>query len=171
LIIDNLSKDHRGLVVGRDNWHFQKVVYDCQIFNKEKPKQELINAQATEEFKTVLTESLFSLCPSGTGPNSIRLWESIGYGAIPVILADTYQPPGDMSLWEEAVVFCGENFEEISALPNRLAEMAKDEQLIQRKQAALKQLWMLYGPECFTYDIVNLFLELQQNQMLKAKTA
>ncbi|MBF2046963.1 MAG: tetratricopeptide repeat protein [Elainella sp. C42_A2020_010] len=169
LIIDNLSKDHRGLVVGRDNWHFQKVVYDHQIFQKQKSKQELVNTQATEEFKTVLSDSLFSLCPSGTGPNSIRLWESIGYGAIPVVLADTYQPPGNKSLWEEATVACGENLEEILALPNRLAEMAKDEQLIQRKQAALKQLWMLYGPDCFIHDIVNLFLELQQKQVTEAR--
>jgi len=47
------------------------------------------------------------LCPSGSGPNSIRLWESLAAGAIPVVLADTLELPAH-PLWKDAVVFLPE---------------------------------------------------------------
>jgi predicted transcriptional regulator len=36
-----------------------------------------------------MQETVFCLCPSGSGPNSIRLWEAIEFGCVPVILSDT----------------------------------------------------------------------------------
>lgn len=160
-ILDALKDDKRGFVASRTAWHYQKAVYDHQIEKNEIPVHELVDQQATQEFQQVLRDSIFSLCPSGTGPNSIRLWESLGLGAIPVILADTYLPPGDLALWEEAVVFYPETLEEIKALPDRLAAMAKDPILLARKRHAMKKLWMLYGPDDFIYDIRKFFLALQ----------
>ena len=51
----------------------------------------------------VLLRSKFSLCPSGSGPNSIRLWESLALGSIPVLLADTLELPNH-KLWDNAIV-------------------------------------------------------------------
>lgn len=159
-IVKNLSKDKRGLIIARDQWHYNNVVYGHQINKLAIPVEHLVNLDASQEFVEILKKSIFSLCPSGSGPNSIRLWESIGLGAIPVILADTYLPPGDPLLWEEAVVFCEETEEAIQALPGRLEQMAKDENLLSRKRKAMKQLWMLYGPDNLIYDIHKLYLEL-----------
>jgi hypothetical protein len=159
-IIDNLSSDGRGLVVGRDQWHFNKIVYDHQIHSKVDVNHELINQDASAQYKRVLEDSIFSLCPSGTGPNSIRLWESICYGSIPVVLADTYLPPGNKALWEEATISCQETLEDILALPDYLEALARDEALLARKQHALRQLLLMYGPDCFVYDIQKLFLSL-----------
>ena len=36
------------------------------------------------------------------GPNSIRLWESLAVGAIPIILADTLELPKH-KLWDKAI--------------------------------------------------------------------
>ena len=47
--------------------------------------------------------SRYSLCPSGAGPNSIRLWESLAVGAIPIILADTLELP-EHEDWDKAVL-------------------------------------------------------------------
>ena len=33
-----------------------------------------------------------------------------------------------------------------------------DPELIERKRHALRQLWMIYGPDCFIYDVQKLFL-------------
>lgn len=159
-IIDYLDSLPGSLVVSRSQWHYQKEVYDNQIYNREDHQENTIDAVKSIEFSSALMRSCFSLCPSGTGPNSIRLWESIGFGAIPVILSDTYLPPGDPLLWEEAVVFCEETEEAIKALPDRLEQMAKDAALLSRKRKAMKQLWMLYGPDNFIYDVHRLFLEL-----------
>jgi hypothetical protein len=167
-IIDNLSSDLLGKIISRESWHYDGVVYKEQIgveFTVENQTQ-----QASEEFIKILRDSIFSLCPSGTGPNSIRLWESIGMGAIPVILADTYLPPGNRSLWEEAAIFCPETVEAIKALPDRLAVLAKDQVLLARKRHAMKQLWMLYGPDCFIYDIQKLLVEFTGGKQSSAVT-
>ncbi len=170
LIIDHLAADERGLVIGRDQWHYNDVVYKHQVNNQVLYAGEMVNSSASAEFQDILRDSLFSLCPSGSGPNSIRLWESLGCGAIPVILADTYLPPGNMALWNEAVVFCGETLDEIRALPERLAEMRRDPDLISRKRNAMRQLWAIYGPDFFVYDVLKLFVAIT-GEIIPSKTA
>lgn len=160
LIIDHLGADEQGLVIGRDQWHYNDVVYKHQVNNQVLSGREMVNSSASAEFQDVLRDSLFSLCPSGSGPNSIRLWESLGCGAIPVVLADTYLPPGNIALWNEAVVFCKENLDEIKALPDRLAEMRRDPESILQKRNAMRQLWAMYGPDFFIYDILRLFVAI-----------
>lgn len=159
-ILDLLGGDKRGLVVGRDSWHFNKIVYDFQIRKSSDTTDKLVNQDATEQFKQTLRETTFALCPAGSGPNSIRLWESIGAGSIPVILADTYQPPGRTKLWDEAVVYCKESPEAIKALPDRLEAIANDPELLAHKRKMLGQLWMLYGTNPFIYDIQLLYIKI-----------
>ncbi|MEY8802414.1 exostosin family protein [Leisingera sp. XS_AS12] len=158
-ILELLSDCPEGLIIGRDSWHYNKVVYDHQVFRKSKKSDELINQSASEQFKASLAQSVFSLCPSGSGPNSIRLWESLGAGAIPVILADTYAPPGNPELWEQAAVFCRETPEDIRNLPARLQEIASDPEALARMRHAGRQLWALYGPHSFIYDLQKFMLE------------
>ncbi|MEP4053462.1 MAG: exostosin family protein [Litorimonas sp.] len=159
-ILDLLGDDERGLVVGRDNWHFNKVVYDYQIRKSCNTADQLVDATAAELFKETLRETTFSLCPSGSGPNSIRLWESIAAGSIPVILADTYLPPGSQKMWNEAAVYCEESPEAIKALPDRLEAIASDPELLAHKREMLGQLWILYGMDTFIYDIQILYLQI-----------
>lgn len=157
IILRLLGDSPDGIVVSREGWHYERSVYGDQIGivagGEERPRE-----NAEDEFKNLLRRSTFSLCPSGTGPNSIRLWESIAFGTIPVILAETQQLPGDLALWDEAVVFCAENEEAIAALPTRLRVIAADPAMLARKRHALRQLWMLYSPEFFIYDIQRLFV-------------
>jgi glycosyltransferase involved in cell wall biosynthesis len=159
MIIDLLKEHPRGKVIARDTWHYEKVVYEHQVNKVAIKKEALVDKDTTAEFKNILRESIFALCPSGSGPNSIRLWESIGYGVIPVILADTYLPPGNPKLWSEAAIFCKEDADSIKELPAILTEIANDKALLQRKRNALKQLWLIYGPDCFVYDILKKFVQ------------
>lgn len=154
-ILDLLKDDRRGLVIGRDSWHYQKVVYDLQVRGGSDPAaaNSLVDGDASDQFRKSLLQSTFSLCPAGSGPNSIRLWESLGAGSIPVILADTWAPPGDPRLWENAVVFCKETPEAIKALPDRLAEIAADPEKLAQMRHAMRQIWLLYGPQSFVTDV------------------
>lgn len=158
-ILERLSAEPDGYVAGRDGWHFQRVVYDRQILGEsitapavtpEGPEQ-----SKSTEFSQLLADSVFSLCPSGSGSNTIRLWESLGSGAIPVILADEWAPPGSAALWNAAVVWCRETPEEVSKLPNRLRCIAANPPLLASMQDACSQLWLLYGPEMFVTDIMH----------------
>ena len=163
-IIDLLAGDNRGLILGRNSWHYQKVVYDHQVKKTagNNKAENLVDSSASNEFRESLKQSTFSLCPSGSGPNSIRLWESIGAGSIPVILADTWAPPGNRSLWEMATVFCKENPEEIKALPDRLAKIAADPGRLVSMRHAMRQLWLLYGPQTFVTDVQEFMLSQAQ---------
>lgn len=79
-------KYENSKIVRRGMWHYKSMVY---MGGKPHAGQ----SAAESEYISVLKDSVFSLCPSGSGPNSIRIWESMGYGAIPVILADTLVLP------------------------------------------------------------------------------
>lgn len=154
-ILDLLKNRPRSLVVGRESWHYQKIVYEHQVkctHNSIKPR-ELLESATDSEFVESLKQSIFSLCPSGSGPNSIRLWESIAAGAIPVILADSWTPPGNKLLWEMAAIFCKEDPEEIKQLPDRLAKISENPEKLLSMRHAMRQLWLLYGPDSFVTDI------------------
>jgi hypothetical protein len=95
-ILKEFSNKPDCYIIKRDEWHYHKYVYKyIEVLDKEK----------TEEYINVLKQSKFSLCPSGTGPNSIRLWESLSFGSIPVILADTYVLPKIKGVeWDKYVI-------------------------------------------------------------------
>ena len=60
----------------------------------------------TQRYNNILSDSIFSLCPEGTGPNTIRLWESMAIGVIPVIFSDDWIPPKITGLdWSDFSVF------------------------------------------------------------------
>lgn len=153
-ILDRLNKDPRGFVAGRNKWFYEKIVYHQQVHHlSNAPPEALIDQEQAAQFRTVLKESSFSLCPAGTGPNSIRLWEAIGAGAIPVILAENWAPPGNRALWDAACLFRPETAEAVAALPDELAALAEDRAAMEARRHALRQLWLLYGSGAFVHDI------------------
>ncbi|MGR3458064.1 MAG: exostosin domain-containing protein [Pseudooceanicola nanhaiensis] len=145
------------------------MVYDFQVRGLTDKPDALVDDKASDNFKKILRESVFSLCPSGTGPNSIRLWESIGLGSIPVIMADTLALPGKPALWQQAAVFCKEDRASILKLPEVLRKIHADPQALQQKRHAMAQIWKLYGLDNFVHDIRKLILE--KSQMLSQTPA
>jgi len=65
-------------VVDTGTWHYYKSPND-----KEKFKKDYVNN---------LTNTVFSLCPEGTGVSTIRLFESMACGSIPVLFNDVKVP-------------------------------------------------------------------------------
>lgn len=61
-----------------------------------------------QRFRSVMSRSRFVLCPRGKGVSSIRLYEAIAHGCVPVIVSDDWVPPsgpewGSFSIrWPEA---------------------------------------------------------------------
>lgn len=49
--------------------------------------------ELNDKYIEMLGDSEFSLCPRGTGISSVRLFESMAMGSIPVIIADGYKLP------------------------------------------------------------------------------
>ncbi|WP_164919517.1 exostosin domain-containing protein [Hansschlegelia zhihuaiae] len=156
-IIEELKGRPQSLVIDRSIWHYNKIVYDGQVLARAAVSDKLVDASASAEFREVMGLTKFALCPSGTGPNSLRLWEAIASGVIPVVMAETYLPPCDEALWSRAVVICGEDRDSVRSLPDRLVKLASDEGGIRRRLHAGQILRQRYGRNNFVHDVLSLF--------------
>lgn len=78
----------------RDHWHFEYAVYGAQGFTAtDLADQQKKDKENLSEYVKVLSQTKYSLCPSGSGPNSIRFWESFVFGSIPVLISDELEVP------------------------------------------------------------------------------
>jgi len=147
--IFDLQKNKNSFIKSRNEWHYKKQVYGEQISDQKMTMDELNQYQKnSQDYTQILQESIFCLCPSGSGPNSIRLWEALGFGCIPVILSDTHQLPGDNNLWQSATLKLPETQETIHSLHQTLKI-----QPIHKFEKSISLLWERYGKNNFIYDI------------------
>jgi len=157
LILSSLKGLPGSLIEGYDGWYYQDHVYGVQIHGMLKPDDAQVTGaeqcQREQHYVDVLQRSVFALCPSGTGPNTIRLWEALGCGAIPVVLSDRWRPPGQRQLWDEAVLFLPDSPEGVMSIPRLTAEWSADPQRLGFKRAAMAELWRRYGPDGYIGDI------------------
>ncbi|EGR1577626.1 exostosin domain-containing protein [Vibrio parahaemolyticus] len=95
----------------RNEWHFEGDVYRNQI-NGLLDGELAVKKKLYEEKEYVhaLSNSKFTLCPSGSGPNSIRIWESLLFGSIPVILSDGLDLINESVLSDIVVKFSENDF-------------------------------------------------------------
>jgi hypothetical protein len=77
------------IIKERKKWHFQ---VDANRRDQEKL-----------EYQSVLARSRFSICPRGTGPGTLRFWESLEAGSIPVLISDGLQLPECFD-WSSCIV-------------------------------------------------------------------
>jgi hypothetical protein len=81
----------RGAVIElRERWHFDET---------DPRSRELRRRQYVD----VLSRSRYSLCPRGAGASTLRFWESLRAGAIPVLISDAVWLPEPFD-WERCVV-------------------------------------------------------------------
>ena len=149
-----------ALLESRSEWHFEQAVYREQVHGQcpDAARHSELAHEASSYART-LQQSVFALCPSGSGPNSIRLWEALGYGAIPVILADSLALPGDPALWRQAALFVPETPAAVAGLPAQLESLRADPSRLQAMQAAGRLLWQRYGLPDFTADVRGLLAD------------
>ena len=69
-------------IIFRDTYHITS-----DFFEKNNKLEE------EQEYENILSRSRFSLCPRGSNPNSVRFWESLAAGAIPILISDNYKLP------------------------------------------------------------------------------
>jgi hypothetical protein len=107
-------------------WHFNHVVYKEQVAGTALSTAEArAHDDATRHYNEVLSDSVFSLCPEGAGPNTLRVWESLAVGAIPVIIAPGWKPPrasGNQPDLADCCIFWGSGdlsrcFDELATFP------------------------------------------------------
>lgn len=85
------------------SWHFNPIVYSDSQNEKGDYNGSPEHFSKEKEYKELLKQSRYTLCPSGTGPNSIRFWEALGAGSIPILLSDKMTLPKH-DLWKDAII-------------------------------------------------------------------
>lgn len=141
----NLPRSDDYVIKQRSQWHYETAVYAQHI--DQKPDQAKANEMEelnAAEYDTLLSRSIFTLCPSGSGPNSIRFWEALLFGSIPVLLSDSLRLPGPTDAWERAIVIIKETEVDVQKLPHILKAMAADSKFIAKKQNAMAELARTY---------------------------
>ena len=121
---DNTSVKNIGV------WFYESVVYSTKQNKTGEINTTGQYEESTKSYNKLLLDSRFSLCPSGSGPNSIRFWESLGSGAVPILLSDSLELP-EHELWEQAIVRVLEK--DVEKIPEILGEINAEQEKMMRK--------------------------------------
>ncbi len=134
-----LASDPRFVLINRGKtWHF--------YLTPEKA------AAATVEYQDVLARTRFALCPRGTGASTLRFWECLRAGAIPVLISDAMRLP-DFWDWDNCMIRVPENA--IDQIPAILAQITPQQEQ-QMRQSCLDAYAAFSGPN-FVSAILNYY--------------
>ena len=133
-----------------NTWFYQNHVY-----SSDKASQ--FNTQIQEHlYKSTLNISKFSLSPSGTGPNSIRLWESLSYGCIPVILSDKLVLPNINVNYDDFLIILKE--EKINELYDYLLTFT-DDKIEAMSKKCIEIFTSYFSPKTIHKQVLHFFLK------------
>jgi hypothetical protein len=121
----------------RHRWH----VEIGPAWPEESPRR----GEAWNRHDRILSDSQFSLCPAGAGPNRERFWDSLAVGAIPILLGDPLTLPSGID-WDGIALVHPTG--ELEDLPQRLEAMPEEE-IRQRSARALEAHQRRRGAVCF----------------------
>ncbi|NND90753.1 MAG: exostosin family protein [Granulosicoccus sp.] len=92
-------------------------------------------------YTDTMASSKFVLCPRGVGPASLRLYETMEAGRVPVIISDSWAPPPQVD-WSFAVRIPES---QVATIPDVLREL--EPEWLERGEAARKTWGSAYAPE------------------------
>ena len=78
----------------------------------------------TNTYVELLTRSRFVLCPRGFGASSIRIFEAMSMGRVPVIISDLWRPPPGISWSDLSVIVPEKDVVNIPAILSRMDHMS-----------------------------------------------
>lgn len=157
------NNDGDVLIVKRDVWHFDRAVYEEQIGGRDALADRLeIEKMHAREYLRAIEDSWFTLCPSGSGPNSIRIFESLCIGSIPIILTRSLKLPGSEILWKRAALIEDDSVEGYK----RAISKARNIGFAQRKEMlhAGAELLKVIHPENY-FEIINSAMDFDANNV------
>jgi glycosyltransferase involved in cell wall biosynthesis len=155
-ILERIPGSERCIISGNSEWFFNSVVYEKQISSNVNTSNPVDTSDKAAYYTYLLGESIFTICPSGTGPNTIRVWESILSGSIPIILSDHWKTPGNFRLWRKSCIFLPDSDQGVNRILPTIRNLLANPMKISEMQGFLKELMLLYGPETFVTDIYEL---------------
>ncbi len=142
--IFQMQHPENAFILYTGNWHFNNIVYSSKQNTNQELNMNEDHIQKTKKYNEVLLNSRFSLCPSGSGPNSIRFWESLACGAIPILLANTLDLPKGFE-WSEIIVILPE--EQLGDISKVLSDINIEKEISMRTKCIETYLLL---KDCYT---------------------
>jgi hypothetical protein len=114
-----------------------------------------------QAYAEITHDSQFVLCPRGTGPSTLRLFESMMMGRAPVIISDEWVAPEGPE-WPSFSFQVAEN--EVASIPDLLAE--NEHRAVRMGQQA-REAWDDWFSPCVTFHrVVEWCLSIQTSRTL-----
>ncbi|HKO47023.1 MAG TPA: exostosin family protein [Polyangiaceae bacterium] len=121
-------------------------------------------ATFVDEYANLLADTKFALCPRGRGASSMRLFEAMRVGCVPVILADTWVPPSGPD-WSQFSVIVAEK--DYLSVPRLLEEL---EPTSEARGAMARQVWLdWFSDEATFHRLVEWCLELSRGRLVSER--
>ena len=108
-------------------------------------------------FEDILHRSRFVLCPRGRGTSSIRLYETLAAGRVPVIISDDWVAPRSVN-WDEFSIRWPEG--RVKGLVETLEE--RDRDWAEMSAAAARAHREFFSPEVWFHRVVELCREIRR---------
>ena len=120
--------------------------YCWDVRHKGSPEQ---RRAFEEDYARVLRDSRFVLCPRGWSPSSVRLFETLKAGRVPVIISDQWTPPAGPD-WQGCSICVSES--EVACIPALLESLAPNS--AQMGEAARNVYEQWFAPDVCFHRIV-----------------
>lgn len=125
-------------VIDTGDWHFYKKDKQLQDFK--------------QSYEELLDDTVVSLCPRGTGPSTIRIWESMASGCVPLIISDYLSMPMEKIFdWNEMAIFVPEN-----DIKNVLDYVPSVEELQKMADLGRERYWKFFSNDNLYKSIIQM---------------
>lgn len=127
------------------------------LFIDDKPTEPLV------AYANLLVDTKFVLCPRGIGTSSIRLFETMQAGRVPVIIADEWVRPKGVA-WDEFALFVPES--QVAQLPQLLEKAEAQWSAMSRRARAAWET--SFAPDVIFHYFIEQLLPLRHtNKRMK----
>ncbi|MES1185308.1 MAG: exostosin family protein [Myxococcales bacterium] len=117
-----------------------------------------------DEYASLLADTKFALCPRGRGASSMRLFEAMRVGCVPVVLSDAWVPPLGPN-WSEFSVIVPE--QDCVTLPHMLEQL---ESTAEAKSVLAHRAWLdWFSDEVTFHRLVEWCLDLTLNRAVSER--
>jgi hypothetical protein len=141
--------------------HPRQFIFDTSDFWPYAELDDEVQDELEERYVNAFHQSRFVLCPRGLGASSIRLFETLRMGRVPVIISDAWVPP-DGPDWDAFSIRVDES--DISTIP-ALLEKHADRAIVMGSRARLVwENW--FSKEATFHRVVEWCLDIKRERSL-----
>jgi len=130
-LIENENKQYKVVFCGRRTHELREKMFDTLSdvdgYNLYDTSSAAISQEDVDTFRTLLSDSIFGLCPRGYGPASFRFYETIQMGCIPIYISDQFWLPfADYIDWNKLCLMITPD--EIESIPEKVDQLIQSEE-------------------------------------------